>query len=141
MLHVRQGHRVHASKQRDPSRTPQCLCQAAHSPQNNASRWSSGQDVALSRRNQGFDSPTGYQMEKRSGVGTSTARALFFLCQRSTAFINQAQLARYLRRSGGFVSDLVYGLDYLLRNLTSSFRVYTKFGTVPFTFPASIFTR
>ena len=28
---------------------------------NNASRWSSGQDVALSRRSQGFDSPTGYQ--------------------------------------------------------------------------------
>jgi len=29
------------------------------------------------------------------------------------AFINQTQLARYLRRSRGFVPDLVYGLDYL----------------------------
>ena len=66
MLHVRQGHRVHASEQRDPNRTPQSSCQAAHSPRNNASRWSSGQDVALSRRNQGFDSPTGYQHESAS---------------------------------------------------------------------------
>jgi hypothetical protein len=43
----------------------------------NESRWSSGQDVALSRRNQGFDSPTGYQRKSASNQVFSTGLGAF----------------------------------------------------------------